>query len=160
VRKHNTGNVLIDAVGTTSPMHLLINSLTESASSSMLFGSWGERGAVMIEETKLDLTLVCSFEMCREKDSVPSSHTPKYLHEVTISSSEVVITAVGRGAFFLPNHVTFVLEVFRARLRVEEASWTLRKLCCRAFNTTYGEGPAEYKTVSSAYKQLRELPTA
>jgi hypothetical protein len=67
---------------------------------------------------------------------------------------------VGRGAFFLPNHITFVLEVFRTRLRAEEACWTLRKLCCRAFSTTFGEEPAEYKTVSSAYKWMRELPTA
>ena len=29
-------NVLIDAVGTTSPMHLLINSLTESAYSNVV----------------------------------------------------------------------------------------------------------------------------
>jgi hypothetical protein len=69
---------------------------------------------------------------------------------VTTSSSkpsEVVITLVGRGAFFLPNYMTFVLEVFRTRLRVENACWKLRKLCCRAFNTKSGEGPAEYKTV-------------
>ena len=46
------------------------------------------------------------------------------------------------------------------RLRVEKACWTLRKLCCRAFNTTFGEWPAEYKTVSSAYKWIVELPTA
>jgi hypothetical protein len=82
---------------------------------------------------------------------------------VTTSStkpSEVVIIPVGRGAFFLPNHMTFVLEVFRTRLRVEKACLRLRKLCCIAFNTKSGEGPAEYKTVSSAYKWMRELPTA
>jgi hypothetical protein len=85
-----------------------------------------------------------------------------YLYEVTTSSSKpsVVITPVARGAFLLPNHMAFVLEVFRTRLREEKACWTLRKLCCRAFNTTFGEGPAEYKTVSSAYKWIRELPTA
>jgi hypothetical protein len=101
--------------------------------------------------------------MCGEKDSVPSSHTPKYLYEVTTSNSkpsEVVITPVGRGAFFLPNHITFVLEVFRTRLRAEKACWTLRKLCCRAFNTKSGEGPVVHKTVSSANKWMRELPTA
>jgi hypothetical protein len=82
---------------------------------------------------------------------------------VTTSSSKhskVVITPVWRGAFFLPNHMTFVLDVFITRLRVEKACWTLRKLCCRAFNTAFGEVPAEYKTVSSAYKWMRELPTA
>ena len=97
--------------------------------------------------------------MCWEKDSAPSRHTSKYLYEVTTSSSkpsEVVITPVGRGAFFLPNHMTFVLELFRARLRGEKACCTLRKFCCRAFNTK-SEWPAEYKTVSSAYKWMREL---
>jgi hypothetical protein len=82
---------------------------------------------------------------------------------VTTSSSkpsEVVFTPVGRGAFFLGNYIIFVLEVFRTRLRVEKACWALRKLCCGAFNTTSGEGPAEYKTLSSAYKWMRELPTA
>ena len=77
----------------------------------------------------LDLTLGCSLDMCSEKDSVPSSHTPNYLYEVTTSSSkpsEVVITPVGRGAVFLPNHMTFVLEVFRTRLRVEKA-WDTKK---------------------------------
>jgi hypothetical protein len=62
---------------------------------------------------------------------------------------------VGREAFFLPNNMSFVLEVFRTRSRVEKACWTLRKLCCRTFNTTSGDGPAEYKTVSSAYKWMR-----
>jgi hypothetical protein len=41
---------------------------------------------------------------------------------VTNSSSkpsEAVITPVGRGEFFLQNHITFVLEVFRTRLRAE-----------------------------------------
>jgi hypothetical protein len=56
--------------------------------------------------------------------------------------------------------MTFVLEVFRTRLRAENAYWTLRKLCCRAFNTKCGEGPAEHKTVSSAYKWMTEIPTA
>ena len=68
--------------------------------------------------------------MCWEKDSTPSSHTPKYLYEVTTSSSKpsaVVITPVGRGAVFLPNQMTFVLEVFRTRFRVEKACWTLRE---------------------------------
>jgi hypothetical protein len=51
--------------------------------------------------------------------------------------------------------VTFVLEMFRTRLRVEKACWTLRKLYCKAFNTKSGEGPAEYKTISSAYKWMR-----
>jgi hypothetical protein len=58
---------------------------------------------------------------------------------------------VGRGAFFLPNHVIFVLKVFRTRLRVEKACWTLRKLYCRAFNTKSEEGPAEYKTIICIY---------
>jgi hypothetical protein len=92
-----------------------------------------------------------------------SSHIPKYLYEVTTSSSkpsEVVITLVGRGGFFLPNHMIFVLEVFRTRLRAEKACWTQRKICCRALNTKSGEGPAEYKTVSTAYKWIRELPIA
>ena len=75
-------------------------------------------------------------------------------------TSEVVITPVGRGAFFLPNHMTFDLEVFRIRLRTEKACWTLRKLCCRAFNTKSREGPVENKPVSYAYKWMRELPTA
>jgi hypothetical protein len=66
---------------------------------------------------------------------------------------------VGRGAFFLPNHITFVLKVFRKRLRAEKPCWILRKLCCRAFNTKSREGLTEYKTVS-AYKWLRELYTA
>jgi hypothetical protein len=82
------------------------------------------------------------------------------MYEVTTSiskTSEVVITPVVRGAFFLPNHMAFVLEVFRTRLRVEKACWTL---CCRAFNTKSVEGPAEYRTVSSAYKWMREIPTA
>jgi hypothetical protein len=64
--------------------------------------------------------------MCWEKDSVLSSHTAKYLYEVTTSSSkpsEVVITPVGREAFFLPNHMIFVLEVFRTTLRAEKACW-------------------------------------
>ena len=60
----------------------------------------------------------------------------------------------------LPNHMTFVLKVFRTRLTVEKACWTIRKLCCRAFNTKSGEGQAEYKTVSSAYKWMTALPTA
>jgi hypothetical protein len=69
---------------------------------------------------------------------------------VTTSSSkpsEVVITTVGRGAFFLPNHITFVLEVFRTRLRAKKTFWTLRKLCRRAFNTKPREGPSECKTI-------------
>ena len=81
--------------------------------------------------------------MCWEKDSAPSRHTPKYLYEVTTSRSkpsEVVITPVGRGTFFLPNHMTFVLEMFRIMLRAEKACWTLRKLCCRVFNTEFGRG--------------------
>jgi hypothetical protein len=60
--------------------------------------------------------------------------------------SEVVISPVGRGAFFLPNHMIFVLEVFRTRLRADKACWILRNLCCRVFNTKSGEGKAEYKT--------------
>jgi hypothetical protein len=67
---------------------------------------------------------------------------------------------MGRGAFFLPNYMTFVWEVFRTRLSAEKSCWTLRNLCCRVFNTKSGEGPADYNIVSSAYKWLRELPTA
>jgi hypothetical protein len=46
------------------------------------------------------------------------------LYEVTTSSSkpsEVIITPVERGAFFLTNHMTFVLEGFGTRLRAEKA---------------------------------------
>jgi hypothetical protein len=43
--------------------------------------------------------------------------------------------------------------------RAEKAFWTLRKLCFRAFNTKSGEGPAEYKTLSSVYPWIRELST-
>jgi hypothetical protein len=101
--------------------------------------------------------------MCCGKDSVPSSHTPKYVYVVTTSSSktsEVVITPVGRGAFFLSNHITFVLEVFRTRLRAEKAYWTPRKFSFGAFNTKSEEGPAEYKIVSYKYTWMREFPTA
>jgi hypothetical protein len=75
------------------------------------------------------------------------------LYEVTTSSSkplEVGITPVGRGELFLPNHMTFVLEVLRTRLIRAE----------KAFNTKSREGPVEYKTVSAAYKWIRGLPTA
>jgi hypothetical protein len=80
-----------------------------------------------------------------------SNHTPKDLYEVTTSCSKPSRgsnNTLGGGAFFLPNHITFVLEVFRTRLRVEKACWTLRKLYCRAFNTTFGEGQ-DYKTIIS-----------
>ena len=43
---------------------------------------------------------------------------------------------------------------------VEKACWTLRKICCRVFNKKSREGPAEYNTVSSAYKWMRRAPTA
>jgi hypothetical protein len=42
---------------------------------------------------------------------------------------------------------------------LEKACWTIRMLCCKAFNTKSMEGPTEYKTLSSAYKWMRELPT-
>jgi hypothetical protein len=38
------------------------------------------------------------------------------------------------------------------KVKSREANWMLRKLYCRVFNTKYGEGPVEYKTLSSAYK--------
>ena len=68
--------------------------------------------------------------MCWEKDSVPSSHTPKYLYEVTTSSSkpsEVVITTVGRGAFFLPNHMTFVFEGVQNKVKGRESLLDTKK---------------------------------
>jgi hypothetical protein len=107
--------------------------------------------------------MIFTCEGRRRENNTGYTHTHRILVSVTTTSSskpEVVITPVGRGALFLPNHMTFVLEVFRTRLRVEKACWTLRKLCCRAFNTKSGEGPAEYKTVSSTYKLMRELPTS
>jgi hypothetical protein len=87
----------------------------------------------------------------------------QHLYEVTTSNSkpsEVVITPVGRGAFFLPNNITFVLEVFRTRLRVEKASWTLRKFFV-VDHLTQNPGRGQLSiTLSSAYKWMRELPTA
>lgn len=56
--------------------------------------------------------------MCWENDTVQSSHAPKYLYEVTTSSSkpsEVVITLVARRAFFLLNHMAFVQNKVKGR---------------------------------------------
>ena len=46
------------------------------------------------------------------------------------------------------------------KVKSRESLLDTKKACCRVIITKSGEGPAEYKTVSSAYKWMRELPTA
>ena len=104
--------------------------LEGGSSESRLVWQLGWKERLWQKKTSLDLTLACSFDMCWEKDSVPASHTPKYLYEVTTSNSkpsEVVISPVGRGALFLPNHMTFVLEVFRIRFKGRESLLDTKK---------------------------------
>jgi hypothetical protein len=75
--------------------------------------------------------------MCWEKDSVPSSHTPKYLYEGTSSNSkpsEVVITPVGSVLLAKPHNLCFggvegVLEL-SLQTGVFLTGWYTWARCC------------------------------